>query len=46
MVSNINNNKHRFSEQELEEFSEKPLLETAGWDIRRELSEITSENTW
>lgn len=28
------------------EFSDQPLLESAGWDQRRELSEIVSENTW
>jgi len=30
----------------VEEFLEKPLLESAGWDKRRDLSEIMSENTW
>ena len=30
----------------VEEFTEKPLLETAGWDSRRELSGIISENSW
>lgn len=30
----------------VKEFAEKPLLESAGWDSRRELSEIISENTW
>lgn len=30
----------------VKEFADKPLLETAGWDSRRELSEILSENSW
>jgi len=30
----------------VEEFAEKPLLETSGWDKRRNLSDIVSENTW
>lgn len=30
----------------VEHFADKPLLETSGWDSRRELSEILSENSW
>ena len=30
----------------VQSFSDKPLLETLGWDNRRDMSEILSENTW
>ncbi len=30
----------------VEEFTGKPLLETAVWDSRRELSSVITENSW